>query len=124
MDSLKTHWQDWKMFDNGKQPIGHLHSTPLQLAFERGVPALIAWIVWMFLYLRMLWRNFRRKDLEWPECGLLLGALGGAIGFLASGLVHYNWGDSEVVMIFYLVMGLSLAILNNSQKSANLDSKL
>ncbi len=25
-----------------------------------------------------------------------------------SGLVHYNFGDSEVVMIFYFVMGLAL----------------
>jgi hypothetical protein len=29
---------------------------------------------------------------------------------MISGLVHYNWGDSEVVMIFYLIMGLSLVI--------------
>jgi len=25
-------------------------------------------------------------------------------------VVHYNWGDSEVVMIFYLIMGLSLVV--------------
>ena len=111
MDSLKTHWQDWKMFDNGWQPMGHMHSTPLEFAFERGLPVLIVWIMWMFFYLRMLWRGFRRKDLDWFERGILLGSLGGAIGFLSSGLVHYNWGDSEVVMIFYLLMGLSLAVL-------------
>ena len=35
--------------------------------------------------------------------------LGGRIGFTAGGLVHYNFGDSEVVMIFYFVMGLALA---------------
>ena len=29
---------------------------------------------------------------------------------MISGLVHYNWGDSEVVMIFYLIMGLSLVV--------------
>jgi uncharacterized membrane protein YuzA (DUF378 family) len=40
----------------------------------------------------------------------VLGALGGLCGFFASGLVHYNWGDSEVVMIFYFIMGLTLAI--------------
>ncbi len=111
MDSLKTHWQDWKMFDNGWQPMGHMHSDYLEFAFERGVPALIAWIIWMFFYLRMLWRGFRRKDLDWFERGILLGSLGGSIGFLSSGIVHYNWGDSEVVMIFYLLMGLSLAVL-------------
>jgi hypothetical protein len=29
---------------------------------------------------------------------------------MTSGVVHYNWGDSEVVMIFYLIMGLSLVV--------------
>ncbi len=29
---------------------------------------------------------------------------------MISGVVHYNWGDSEVVMIFYMIMGLSLAV--------------
>ena len=110
MDSLKTHWSEWQMFDKGNLPLGHLHSTPLQIAFERGIPALIAWIVWMFVYLKLMWRPLRSGHLEWPERGLLLGAFGGAIGFIASGLVHYNWGDSEVVMVFYLLMGLSLGV--------------
>lgn len=110
MDSIKTHWRDWGMFDNGNLPMGHMHSTPLQIAFERGVPTLIAWIAWMFFYLRILWRTLRRDSLAWFERGIVLGALGGATGFLASGLVHNNWGDSEVVMIFYLLMGLSLAV--------------
>lgn len=111
MDSLKTHWPDWHMFDDGRQPVGHLHSDYLQLAFERGIPALLAWIVWLLIYLRMLWRRLRRNDLDALSRGVLLGALGGTIGLLTSGLVHYNWGDSEVVMIFYLIMGLSLAII-------------
>ena len=114
MDSIKTHYREWGLFDNGKLPVGHMHSTPLQLALERGVPALITWIVWMFIYLKLLWGGARRQNLEWPERGILLGSLGGAIGFFASGLVHYNWGDSEVVMIFYLLMGLSLAVLRDS----------
>jgi len=28
--------------------------------------------------------------------------------------VHYNWGDSEVVMVFYMIMGLALAVHRNS----------
>jgi hypothetical protein len=40
----------------------------------------------------------------------VLGALGGLCGFFVSGLVHYNWGDSEVVMIFYFIMGLTLSL--------------
>src|SRR5205807_3461033 len=83
---------EWHMFDDGRQPVGHMHSNLLQFALERGVPALIAWIVWMFLYLRMLWRAIRRNTHEWHSRGVLIGAFGGTIGFLTSGLVHYNWG--------------------------------
>jgi O-antigen ligase len=111
MDTLKYRWREWGMFDHGRLPWGHLHSTPLQIAFERGLPALAAWLALLFLYWRALWRMARRvRDLNWIERGLALGALGGAIGFFASGLVHYNLGDSEVAMNFYFLMGLALAL--------------
>lgn len=114
MDSIKTHSREWHLFDDGRQPMGHMHSDYLQIAIERGVPALIAWLAWMMIYLKMLWTGLKDRATEWPGRGVLLGAFGGTIGFLTSGIVHYNWGDSEVVMILYLIMGLSLAILRSS----------
>ena len=114
MDSIKLYWQQWGLFDNGRLPMGHMHSTPLQFALERGIPALIAWLVLLFLYARLLWRLARCSSSSetvkgWEIRGIALGALGGLAGFFASGMVHYNFGDSEVVMVFYFIMGLSLA---------------
>jgi O-antigen ligase len=111
MDSIKNHWREWGLFDNGRLPIGHMHSTPLQLAVERGIPALLCWIAFIVVYALMLLRLARSKQVaDWIERGLVLGALGGLIGFVASGMVHYNFGDSEVVMIFYFILGLSLTV--------------
>ena len=116
MDSIKAHWRAWGLFDNGRLPMGHMHSDYLQIALERGVPALLAWLVLMALYARMLWRLQRQVSKEnWIERGVALGALGGLVGFMISGVVHYNWGDSEVVMIFYLIMGLSLVVNGQTQ---------
>jgi O-antigen ligase len=113
MDSLKKHWREWGLFDNGRLPLGHMHSNLLQLAVERGLPTLFAWLILLALYARMLWRLARRRaesHLGWIERGVVLGAMGGLAGFFASGLVHYNFGDSEVVMILYLILGLTLVI--------------
>lgn len=115
MDTLKRRWREWGMFDEGRQPWGHLHSTPLQIAFERGLPALLAWLALLYLYARALWRLARGgAGDDWFARGFALGALGGTVGFFVSGLVHYNLGDSEVVEIFYFIMGLSLAAVRLS----------
>jgi O-antigen ligase len=116
MDSIKAHWRDWGLFENGRLPMGHMHSDYLQIALERGIPTLIAWLILLGTYARLLWRLRRRVSVEnwpaenWIERGIVLGALGGLVGFMLSGVVHYNWGDSEVVMILYLIMGLSLVV--------------
>jgi hypothetical protein len=116
MDSIKGHWREWGLFDNGRQPIGHMHSNLLQIALERGLPALIVWLILIGVYVRMLWRISRREMIDDFARGLVVGALGGALGFFASGLVHYNWGDSEVVTIFYFVMGLCLVVERTNQQ--------
>ena len=125
MDSIKSHWREWDLFDHGRLPMGHMHSNLLQIALERGVPALLAWLILLGVYARVLWRILRRKfpetpaasallDQSWIDKGIALGALGGLAGFFASGIVHYNWGDSEVVLVFYFIMGLSLVVDRNT----------
>ena len=120
VDSIKGYWRQWGLFDNGRQPIGHMHSNLLQIALERGVPALIVWLILIGVYVRMLWRLIREKthdDTDNISRGIALGALGGTIGFFTSGLVHYNWGDSEVVTVFYFIMGLCLIVERTNQRS-------
>ena len=116
MDSIKGHYKEWGLFDHGRLPIGHMHSNLLQLALERGIPTLICWLILLWVYARMLWRLAHDRAVkDWIERGLVLGALGGLCGFFVSGLVHYNWGDSEVVMILYFIMGLTLSLRSKVQ---------
>jgi hypothetical protein len=118
LDSVKGYWRQWGLFDNGRQPIGHMHSNLLQIALERGVPALIVWLILLGLYLRMLWRLSRNRADDFAR-SLALGALGGTIGFFTSGLVHYNWGDSEVVTVVYFIMGLCLVVERTNQRNTD-----
>ena len=113
MDSILKRWPEWHMFQNGQIPLGHMHSDYIEFAFERGIPTLIAWIVWMAIYLTMCWRGYREANFGWPERGILLGAFGGTVGLMLAGFVHYNWGDSEDAMVFYAIMGLALGTLRS-----------
>lgn len=116
MDSIKRRWPQWGMFDGGRIPWGHMHSNLLQIALERGLVTLLLWLGFLFIYARTLWRSVRsRTQRHWVERGILVGALGGLAGFFTSGLVHYNWGDSEVVMVFYSIVGMALVVARPSE---------
>lgn len=113
MDSVLTRWRElgiraYEQFGL----VSHFHSTPIQIGVERGLVGLAAWLLLMVLYVRLLARlvGRTRAAADWWEHGLALGIFGAAVGFLASGLVHYNFGDSEVVMVFWLLCGVTLAL--------------
>ena len=98
------------MFDGGRLPLGHFHSTPIQLAVERGLPGLLLWLIILGVYARSMWRGMKDGRTASPvRLGVILGALGSIAGFFTSGLVHYNLGDQEVAMVFYLLMGFGYA---------------
>ena len=105
MDAMKQHWNEWGF--PGRDML-HLHSTPLQLAFDRGLPMLALWLWLMISFWLSIARAERRAaDLSDTHAyGILLGTLGALTGFLASSLVNYNYGDAEVAMMFWFLMGV------------------
>ncbi|HEU4596654.1 MAG TPA: O-antigen ligase family protein [Pyrinomonadaceae bacterium] len=109
MDAVHRHWQEWGF--PGTDML-HAHSTPLQIAFDRGFPALFLWL-WLML---AFWLAAARAEKMWRESddasthGFALGITGALAGFLASSLVNYNFGDAEVALLLWWLMGASVAI--------------
>ncbi|MCS6875057.1 MAG: O-antigen ligase family protein [Pyrinomonadaceae bacterium] len=116
MDSVRVYAKEWRLFDDGKLPLGHFHSTPIQILVERGLPALLIWLWIIWAYTKLLLKAIRKK--AGLEKGALLGIFGGFVGFILSGLVHYNLGDQEVAMIFFLLMGLAFVLQETSAASS------
>jgi len=83
----------------------HLHNVPMQIAAERGLPALAAWI-WMVVVLVI---DLIRR-LKFPESRFLAAAaLGCIVAMFAAGMAEYNFGDSEFLMLFLVLMTLPYA---------------
>lgn len=112
MESLKTHWREWHIEAYEKFSLhSHFHTTPLQIAVERGLLTFASWLWFLAAYLAILRRLVRRTaKSDWYLQGLSLGLLGATCGFLLGSLTDYNWGDSEVVMIFWMFVGWGLAL--------------
>jgi hypothetical protein len=118
MDSMHVHWAEWGF--PGTDML-HLHSTPLQLAFDRGLPALVFWLWIICVFWRTASRGEKllRDSSDTNRYGILLGATGAVAGFFASSLVNYNFGDGEVALVFWWLMGMVVVLtcINNKHIS-------
>lgn len=74
----------------------HLHNVPMQIAAERGLPALAAWLWFVIVATRDLWRQLRSG----PAKALAGAGLAAMISMLVAGQFEYNFGDSEFLMLF------------------------
>jgi O-antigen ligase len=162
----KEYVEKWRLFDNGRLPMSHFHSTPIQLLVERGLFGFLLWLFVLGVYLRTLWRGLKmrrgdgensaisdfksripeggiaeknyenrksnpKSEIRNPKSeissfqlrrGIILGCFGGAVGFFMSSLVHYNLGDGEVAMVFYLLMGFGVfAAADLKSENSNLN---
>ena len=83
----------------------HLHNVPLQIAAERGLPALAVWLWFVVAVLRELAARFRE-----PEYRMLAAAgLAAMASMLTAGLFEYNFGDSEFLMLLLVLLTLPSA---------------
>jgi len=104
----------WPEAPNKDAP--HLHDNALQVAAERGVPGLVFFLWWVGAALVAAYAEAgRRRDA--PAGGAAAGDAAAATGALAAGaavfvagLVEYNLGDSEVLMLFLLVTAMPFAL--------------
>ena len=83
----------------------HLHNVPVQIAAERGLPALAIWICFVAIVLVDLTQEFRRGT----HRALSAAALAAMASALAAGLFEYNFGDSEFLMMLLLLITLPFA---------------
>ena len=80
----------------------HLHNVPLQIAAERGLPALAIWLWFIVTLVRDTWRRFK----DGSDRFLPAAALAATTAMLTAGLFEYNFGDSEFLMLFLIVTTL------------------
>jgi O-antigen ligase len=83
----------------------HLHNVPMQIAAERGLPALAIWLWFVGTVVWDVWRKLRTSRHRF----LAATALAATAGMLSAGLFEHNFGDSEFLMLFLVLLTLPFA---------------
>lgn len=98
-----------------KEQTSHLHNTPLQICAETGLLGLGFWLWFVLLLLSGLVGRIRRmggfadrpapagKPND-PRLFYQLGPLAVAVAFFTAGIFEYNFGDTEVLILFMFII--------------------
>ena len=101
-DMVKEVYPDYRDANAVQDDNPHLHNVPLHIAAERGLPALVLWLGFLVLVVRDLIRQLRVDRVR----ALAAAGLAAVAGMLIGGLFEYNFGDSEFLMLFLVLITL------------------
>jgi O-antigen ligase len=90
--------------------VPHLHNNVLQVAVERGLPAAVVWL-WFIASLGLGSARLARAPgtSRWSRIAAF-ASFGAVVGVFTAGMFEYNFGDTEVLILFLLLATLPFGI--------------
>lgn len=96
-DMVEEEYPRYRVPTAVRDEVPHLHNALIQLAAERGLPELMAYLALMLMTCGTAWRRFIREGgFAGPRADLLAGVVLALVAFNVAGLFEDNWGDTEV----------------------------
>jgi hypothetical protein len=93
---------------------GHMENNFMQIAAERGLLCFAAFLWFVLELYASLWR-LTKSSVETVRMSAL-SALAVLTGFLVAGLFSYNFGDSEVLMLFLFLVSVPFGVSSSLKK--------
>jgi O-antigen ligase len=116
---VRAWYQHYRRPEAVRPSTGHLHNSAVQIAAERGLPALVAWLWIWVVFFREGWRILVRAERETPvRRTLVCASLAGVAGFLVAGLFEHNFGDAEVATVVLALMAQPWVVEREMSPSA------
>jgi O-antigen ligase len=90
--------------------VPHLHNNLLQIAAERGIPAAVVWL-WFIAVIFFSTAGMARASGIEPWLRITVTAACGSVAALFSaGMFEFNFGDTEVIILFLLIIAIPFGI--------------
>jgi len=113
-------YPEYGLSEQAKRNV-HLHNNMVQLAAERGLPTLAAWLAFLGWAFVALMRLFREDDP--PLKAAAAAAMAVVVALFVGGFFEYNFGDSEITVLFYFLLTFPFALERLGRRDAGQDAR-
>jgi O-antigen ligase len=112
METIRNHWMEWNIRAfTYFHDESHFHNDMVQIAVERGLPAMASWlwfvIAYVFFLIRLVFRALPRSRFA---AAVAAGVLGSFVALQLTAIVHYTLGIESVAMTLFFYFGLAIAL--------------
>jgi O-antigen ligase len=108
---VKHLYPAWAPAEALRRSTSHLHDSPLQIAVERGLPGLAAWVaIWVAFFSAAVRVLRRLGPADAVARAMVWGSIAAIVAFLVAGLFEYNFGDTEVLLVAVALMALPFVV--------------
>lgn len=97
----------------------HLHNSPMQVAAEMGLLGLSAWMALWVVLLRDFRRLARQHAADRFARWTCVNGICAVAAFLASGLLEYNFGDSELLNLMVFLVTAPYVVCREPQPASS-----
>jgi O-antigen ligase len=94
----------------GTETAPHTHSLYLQIISETGIFSLITFIILILSFISIVFSYLRYTSQKKARI-LPIGCFCGIMAFLVQGLTDYVWYNYRIYLLFWMMLGLSVAII-------------
>ncbi len=111
--NIKQLYPLYRMHDAPRYRVPHLHNNVVQIWAERGIVALVAYVLLLFFFLRECARAWSGPARRWAQAGAAV-----AVALACAGLFEFNFGDTEVFYLMLDVFALVIASIEVEDPAA------
>ncbi len=101
--NIKQIYPLYRMHDAPRYRVPHLHNNVVQIWAERGIVALVAYVLLLFFFVRECARGWSGPSRPWAQAGIAVAA-----ALTCAGMFEFNFGDTEV---FYLMLDVFALVI-------------
>ncbi len=109
-----TEWRKYPLEETVQDDMVHQHNNFMQMLVTLGIVGVLSFLWLIFTIFKILFQSIKKLKDDPVYSGISWGITAVFIAFIVTGLFEYNFFDSEIIMIIFMLIGGTIASLRSA----------